>query len=168
MTASIRPGTAARPARAQSPEHLEAARALEAEFSDLMGKIQRLVAETATRLSPGLMPGDYKVFAAIVRAGSITATTLAEQLLMDKGQISRTVRALLEHGLIDRTPDPADARVSVLTPTADGLVKLDAARHPHQHSFVDALELWEVDDIRTLTRLLHALATATPPQRGAS
>jgi DNA-binding MarR family transcriptional regulator len=110
------------------------------------------------------MPGDYKVFAAIVRAGSITATTLAERLLMDKGQISRTVRALLDHGLIDRTPAPADARVSLLTPTADGLAKLDAARHPHQHSLVDALELWEVEDIRTLTRLLHALSTSTVPQ----
>ncbi|WP_052226560.1 MarR family winged helix-turn-helix transcriptional regulator [Microbacterium mangrovi] len=157
------PETAPRPAPAPSPARTEAAQTLEAEFSALMGQIQRLVAETATRLSPGLMPGDYKVFTAIVRAGSVTATALADELLMDKGQISRILRGLQEHGLIDRTPDPADARVSLVTPTAVGLAKLDAARHPHQHSLIDALELWDVEDIRTLTRLLHALRTATPP-----
>jgi DNA-binding MarR family transcriptional regulator len=140
-----------------------AAQALEAEFTALMTQAQRLIMETAARVSPGMLPGDYKVFTAIVRNGSITATALAECLHMDKGQISRTVRGLLEHGLIIREPDPADARVSVLSASPEGLAKLDAARHPHPHSLIDALEQWDVADIEMLTRLLHALSSATPP-----
>ena len=166
MTAHDQTGTAARPARAQSRARTAAVRALEAEFSGLVGQIQQLVAETATRIAPGMMPGEYKVFTAIVRAGSITATTLAEQLMMDKSQLSRTVHGLLDGGLIARSPNPADARVSVLSPTPDGLARLEAARHPHHHTLADALNDWEIADIHRLSELLHALSTGTTPQRG--
>lgn len=164
MDSVVDPGTAPRTASAQSPERVAAAQALEAEVTGLMSQIQRLVSETAGRMAPGMMAGDYKVFTAIVRSGSITASALAECLHMDKGQMSRTVRVLLEHGLIDRTPHPADARVSVLSPTPEGLARLDAARHPHPHSLIDVLEQWDIDDIENLTRLLHALSTGSVPE----
>ena len=89
----------------------------------------RRVAENANRVSPGHAAGAYKVFTTIVRQESITISALAEALLMDKGQISRTVRELENLGLVSRTPDPADGR-SVFSPHAEGLERLAAARHP--------------------------------------
>ena len=56
--------------------------------------------------------------------------------MADKGQICRTVRELEGLGLITRTPDPEDGRSSLLSP---------------------------IDDILTLTRLLHALTTGDAP-----
>ena len=45
----------------------EAVRALEAEFGDLINRMRRILADNADRLSPGMLPGAYKVFTTIVR-----------------------------------------------------------------------------------------------------
>jgi DNA-binding MarR family transcriptional regulator len=110
-----------------------------------------------------MLPGAYKVFTTIVRRERITLSALAETLMADKGQISRTVRELEQLGLVQRTPDPADGRSSLLSPTAFGLDRLAEARAPQETTLVDALEEWSLDDIRNLTRLLHALTAGESP-----
>jgi len=142
----------------------EAVRALEAEFGELINRFRRIIMENAHRVSPGMLPGAYKVFTTIVRRESITLSALAETLMSDKGQISRTVRELEQLGLIQRTPDPDDGRSSLLSPTPEGLERLAAARAPQESTLVDALEEWPVDDIRNLTRLLHALTAGESPR----
>ncbi|NLP82923.1 MarR family transcriptional regulator [Microbacterium sp. CFH 90308] len=141
----------------------EAVRALEAEFGELINRFRRIITENANRVSPGMLPGAYKVFTTIVRRESITLSALAESLMADKGQISRTVRELEQLGLIQRTPDPDDGRSSLLSPTAEGLERLTAARAPQENALVDALEEWPLDDIHNLTRLLHALTAGEAP-----
>ncbi|MDN8549014.1 MarR family transcriptional regulator [Microbacterium sp. NM3R9] len=145
-------------------ERTTAVRALETEFGELFTHVRRLFTENANRLSPGLMPGSYKVFTTIARRGESTLSALAEALHSDKGQISRAVRELEELGLVRRTPDPADGRSSLLSPTPDGLERLRAVRAPRENSLLAALESWQVDDIRELTRLLHALSAAEAPE----
>ncbi len=141
----------------------EAVRALEAEFGELINRFRRVIAENAHRVSPGMLPGAYKVFTTIVRRESITLSALAESLMADKGQISRTVRELEQLGLIERTPDPDDGRSSLLSPTPAGLERLAQARAPQERTLVDALEDWPIDDIRNLSRLLHALTAGESP-----
>lgn len=142
----------------------DAVRALEAEFGELISRMRRVLADNAQRVSPGMLPGAYKVFTTIVRRESVTLSNLAESLMADKGQISRTVRELEELGLITRTPDPADGRSSLLSPTAEGLDRLAAARAPQESVLLDTLEDWSVDQIRELTRLLHALTAGETPR----
>jgi DNA-binding MarR family transcriptional regulator len=141
----------------------EAVRALEAEFGELINRFRRVISENANRVSPGMLPGAYKVFTTIVRRESITLSALAESLMADKGQISRTVRELEQLGLIERTPDPEDGRSSLLSPTPTGLERLAQARAPQERTLVDALEDWPIDDIRNLSRLLHALTAGESP-----
>ncbi|MHC3000240.1 MarR family winged helix-turn-helix transcriptional regulator [Microbacterium sp. HJ5] len=141
----------------------EAVRALEAEFGELINRFRRILSENANRVSPGMLPGAYKVFTTIVRRESVTLSALAESLMADKGQISRTVRELEQLGLVERTPDPDDGRSSLLSPTAEGLARLAAARAPQERTLVDALEEWPLDDIRNLSRLLHALTAGESP-----
>ncbi|NII68676.1 MarR family winged helix-turn-helix transcriptional regulator [Microbacterium ulmi] len=138
----------------------DAVRALEAEFGELINRFRRILMDNANRVSPGLLPGAYKVFTTIVRRGTTTHSALAESLMADKGQISRTVRELEDLGLVQRTPDPTDRRSSILSPTELGLERLSVARIPQEGSLLLALEDWPMDDIRNLTRLLHALAAA--------
>jgi DNA-binding MarR family transcriptional regulator len=142
----------------------EAVRALEAEFGELINRFRRIISENANRVSPGMLPGAYKVFTTIVRRESITLSALAETLMADKGQISRTVRELEQLGLIERTPDPDDGRSSLLSPTPAGLERLAQARAPQERTLVDALEDWPIDDIRNLSRLLHALTAGESPR----
>ncbi|WP_205789322.1 MarR family winged helix-turn-helix transcriptional regulator [Microbacterium sp. CPCC 204701] len=142
----------------------EAVRALEAEFGELISRFRRIILENANRVSPGMLPGAYKVLTTIVRRESITLSALAETLMSDKGQISRTVRELEQLGLVQRTPDPDDGRSSLLSPTTEGLERLAAARAPQESTLVDALDEWPVDDIRNLTQLLHALTAGESPR----
>ena len=52
----------------ETPEaRTEAVRALEAEFGELISRIRRVLADNAQRVSPGMLPGAYKVFTTIVR-----------------------------------------------------------------------------------------------------
>jgi DNA-binding MarR family transcriptional regulator len=141
----------------------QAVRALEAEFGELISRMRRVLADNAQRVSPGMLPGAYKVFTTIVRRESVTLSSLADSLMADKGQISRTVRELEELGLIMRTPDPADGRSSLLSPTPEGLERLAAARAPQESVLLNTLEEWSVDEIRDLTRLLHALTAGESP-----
>lgn len=140
-----------------------AVRALEAEFGELINRFRKILMENANRVSPGMLPGAYKVFTTIVRRESVTLSALAESLMSDKGQISRTVRELEQLELIERTPDPEDGRSSLLSPTPMGLERLAKAREPQESSLIEALEEWPIDDIRNLSRLLHALSTGQLP-----
>jgi DNA-binding MarR family transcriptional regulator len=142
----------------------DAVRALEAEFGELFNQFRRLITEQAERISPGMLPGAYKVFTTIVRRESVTLSALADVLMMDKGQLSRTVRELEQLDLVHRVPDPHDGRSSLLSPTTDGLARLEAARSDRQNPLVEALDGWAIGDIRTLTRLMHALVSAEPPR----
>jgi len=146
-----------------SEARTEAVRALEAEFGELINRIRRLLADNAQRVSPGMLPGAYKVFTTIVRRESVTLSALAESLMADKGQISRTVRELEGLGLVARTPDPEDGRSSLLSPTVEGIARLDAARAPQESTLLSTLVDWSIDDVRNLTRLLHALTVGETP-----
>lgn len=141
----------------------EAVRALESEFSELITRVRRVIAENAHRVSPGMLPGAYKVFTTIVRRESVTLSALADSLMADKGQISRTVRELEDLGLVSRTPDPSDGRSSLLSPTPLGLERLALARAPQEGILMESLESWPVEQIRDLTRLLHALTSGEMP-----
>lgn len=142
----------------------EVVRALEAEFGELVTQFRRLIAENAERMSPGMLPGSYKIFTTIVRRESVTLSALAESLMADKGQVSRAVRELEDRGFVARTPDPADGRSSLLSPTPLGLERLAAARAPQESTLVSALDAWELDDIRQFTLLLRALRERTVPE----
>ncbi|GAA2584991.1 MULTISPECIES: MarR family winged helix-turn-helix transcriptional regulator [Microbacterium] len=149
--------------KSSDEERTEAVRALEAQFSDLIGQFRRVISENAHRVSPGLLPGAYKVFTTIARHETVTQATLADHLLLDKGQLSRTVRELEALGLITRSPDPADGRSSLLSPTEYGMERLAAARAPQEGVLVRALENWDVSDIDNLRRLLQALIAGIRP-----
>lgn len=140
-----------------------AVRALEAEFSELITHFRRLITENAHRVSPGMLPGAYKALTTIARCEQVTASALAERMLMDKGQVSRTVRELEDLDLIERTPDPSDGRSSLLRLTAHGTERLAAARVPQEGMLMRTLQDWNITDIGNLTRLLHALGAGVRP-----
>lgn len=154
------------PARGSEGVRADAVRALEAEFSELITHFRRLIMENADRVSPGMLPGAYKTFTTIARCGQVTASALSERMLVDKGQISRTVRELESLGLIERSPDPRDGRSSLLSLTSHGEAKLAEARLPQEGLLMRHLSEWSVDDIDNLTRLLHALGSGRTPDTG--
>jgi len=139
-------------------DRLDAIRSVEGEFMNMLGRFRHLVARRADRLSPGLLPGSYKVFTSIVKSGPVTATEVAEQMMLDKAQLSRSVAALERLGLVTRAPDPEDRRAQLLEATPEGLAKFEAIRDdPTERTMRDQLADWDIEDITRLATLLHAL-----------
>lgn len=139
-------------------ERMAAIRAVESEFMQMAGRFRRLIARRAERLSPGLLPGAYKVFTTIAQAGPIKAADVTDQLMVDKSQLSRLIASLEERDLVVRSPDPNDRRAQLLEATPEARKRFDALREdPSERSLRSRLEAWDVDDIARLGELLHAL-----------
>ena len=147
-------------------ERAEAVKALEAEFGELILRTRRMMLELADRVSPGMLPGAYKILTTIERCEQVTASALTERMLIDKSQVSRAVRDLEGLGLVERTPDPTDRRSALLRLTPLGASRLAAAREPQEGLLLRTLEDWSLDDIDSLTRLLHALSSGVSPSQG--
>ena len=139
----------------------DAISAVEGEFATMANRIRAQFAQRAERLSPGLLPGAYKVFSVITAHGPITAKEVTSQLLIDKSQLSRTIAALEERGLITRTRDPKDRRAQLLEATPYGRERLEHARHdPAERNLRSRLADWDTADVDRLARMLRALNEA--------
>ena len=142
-----------------SEARTDAVRALEAEFGDLINRIRRILADNADRLSPGMLPGAYKVFTTIVRRESVTLSALAEALDGRQGPDQpHRARARGARARRRARPDPDDGRSSLHLRHAGGprAARRRRARRRSTRS-LDALDAWSIDEIHSLTRLLHAL-----------
>lgn len=143
--------------------HEQAVRGLEGAFGELMGEFRRYYAQAAESVSPGMLPGTFKVLSFIQRAGSVTVSGIAERMVADKGQVSRGVTELEDLGLVARTPDPDDGRIKLITVTAEGERRLAQARAPYERRLSEVLAEWPIESIERLTTLLQALAHGRPP-----
>ena len=132
-----------------------AVRGLEDAFARLVRQHRQVITRQAEALSPGLSAGAMKAFITLCNAGTMTPSTLAEHLLLDRAQVSRMVRDLEDEGLITREPDPRDRRSALLTATDAGRARLDAVRGgPAGGGLRSDLARWDREDIRTLAHLL--------------
>lgn len=137
--------------------------ALENEFATLFAQVRRMYLEYAARLAPGLSPGAYKLFSMLVSCERVRPSELSERMTADKSQVSRMLRELEAHGLIERMPDPEDGRSSLLTATDEGKRRLAEVRAADERRLRHSLSSWQIDDIDNLTRLLHALSSGETP-----
>lgn len=142
----------------------DAARGLEGALGELMGEFRRLYAQAAETVSPGMLPGTFKILSMIQRAGSVTVSGIAERMTADKGQVSRAVSELEDLGLVERTADPADGRIKLITVTEEAQRRIEKARQPYEGRLTTVLADWPLESIELLTGLLHALARGETPE----
>ncbi len=64
---------------------------------------------------------------------------LGEHLMLSQPGLSRLVERLVERGLLDRKPDPADARATLLSLTEDGSAVQRRVGRAHARSVADAM-----------------------------
>ncbi|GAB2513685.1 hypothetical protein GCM10027064_09380 [Microbacterium petrolearium] len=151
-------------ARADEPDDAardDAIRRVESEFSEIAQRFRRIITRNAELLSPGLLPGAYKVFTTIVRHGPVKASELAERMMLDKGQLSRLIAMLEERELVVRSPDPTDRRAQLLEATPAAKARLEEVRGPRDGLFRE-LRAWPVHDVERLADLLHSLVQGAP------
>jgi DNA-binding MarR family transcriptional regulator len=92
------------------------------------------------------------------RLGTVRPSDLAAEMRLDLSTISRHLRSLERDGVVQRTPDPEDARAQRVVLTARGGELLDRRLEMRAAVIRDAIVHWPGDDRRALRRLLQRLA----------
>jgi DNA-binding MarR family transcriptional regulator len=100
--------------------------------TDLAGRLRLAVTRTARRLrqeaGTDLSPTLTAALATIERHGPVSPSRLAELERIQRPTATRTVAKLEERGLVLRTADPADGRVSLVAASAAGRTLLRSVR----------------------------------------
>lgn len=127
---------------------------------DLM-KVVRLLKQQREGLStPAGMVGILMTIDQLTgREETCHAKELAHVAGLDQSTVSRAVAALVSHGLVDRLPDPADKRASILAISPAGREALKEASDWFDGVLARALKEWREDEIDVLTTSLGRFVT---------
>jgi DNA-binding MarR family transcriptional regulator len=122
-------------------------RALEHEMGVLVRRIRRRIAERARMVHPELSPVAYSMLMALNDSGPRRASDLVDIFSIDKGAVSRQVGALLDLGLIERSPDPEDRRAAILAITEEGSRRLSTIATLRRREVSERLSGWSDDEL---------------------
>lgn len=130
---------------------------LERELGLLLRRARALSAKNAAQLHPDLDPAALGLLALLQDAGPLRASDLVARLGLDKSTVSRQITGLVDLGLVDRTPDPADGRAQVLRPSAEGATRLERIRAARRARLEEDFASWPAEDVAKLGELLGRL-----------
>ncbi|WP_426364948.1 MarR family winged helix-turn-helix transcriptional regulator [Streptomyces sp. E-08] len=101
--------------------------------------------------------GSAAVLALVNHHGDMRTSRLAELMAVDMSVCSRHVAHTVEHGWIERLPDPDDKRSRILRLTEPGHAMLGELDRRVTDAFSRHLVEWSDDDVELLTHLLARL-----------
>jgi DNA-binding MarR family transcriptional regulator len=130
---------------------------LEDELIAIARRSRRLHRDQARALHPQLDPTALPVVLVLVQREPLRMSELAEALWLDKSTVTRQVDAVARLGLVERVPDPADARARLVRLTREGRSRVTAVLAEQRQMWTAALTGWNASDLRELTRLLRQL-----------
>jgi len=114
---------------------------------------QRTLA-VAEEISPGLGLNAYAVLESLAQRGPTRQGDLAEKVALDKTAMSRLVQELLELELVERHPDPSDARAQLVDLSPAGREQMSRIRAGRHAAFEERLADWTDEELTELSRAL--------------
>ena len=123
---------------------------------------RRMRHESGAELSPTL----HGALGSVEAHGPITAGQLAAHERVRKPTMTRTIRELVDRGLIERLPDPLDGRVTWLQVTPAGISLLRAARRRTDAYLAQRLQKLSAEDRETLERAADVLERLAEQEGG--
>ncbi|HEY8083028.1 MAG TPA: MarR family transcriptional regulator [Solirubrobacterales bacterium] len=134
-------------------------------LTDAAARLRLAVVRTARRLrqeaagagGAELTPTAASALATVERHGPLTPSELAEIERVKRPTATRTLRVLLEAGLVDRTPDPADGRSALVSINATGRERLRRLRGRKNAYLARRMRNLPPDDVQTLERAAEIL-----------
>ncbi|MGI5243839.1 MarR family winged helix-turn-helix transcriptional regulator [Dactylosporangium sp. CA-139066] len=133
-------------------------------LSELFWSVARLLRhQSHASLQPwGITPGQARALSVLARHGTMRPSELSEHLKIAPRSTTEVVDGLEERGLVERLPDPADRRATLVELTGSGTTvagKIRAERGAQGERFFAALPAADRED---LARILAALRAADP------
>ena len=120
---------------------------LEGELGMLIRRVRRVIGARAAVVHPDLAPASYLLLGFLAAEGPVRSSVVVEKLGVDKGAVSRQVQHLEELGLVERMPDPADGRASLLGATRFAKARLDVVTTERRQWLDARLGDWSDDDL---------------------
>jgi DNA-binding MarR family transcriptional regulator len=93
----------------------------------------------------------------VAAQGPVRPGAIGEQLDMAPSSVTRHVQALEDAGHVVVRADPSDARTCLIEVSEAGSAELGTLEAAGLAVFADVVAEWSVEDLQTLTRLLHRL-----------
>ena len=121
---------------------------LEQEVGVLIRRIRRVIGERARAVHPDLQPASYLMLSYLSSSGPQRSSVLSDRFGVDKGAISRQVQNLVDLGLVDREPDPADGRAVLVSASADAVRRMEAIARERRTWLDERLGEWSEADLR--------------------
>ena len=103
-----------------------------------------------TDLHDNLDRASYLLLRTLDEGGPMDINGLAASLGLDPSTAGRQVCVLKDAGLVERSPAPEDRRRSIITPTGEGLRRMETVRVRRTEHLADLLTGWSEDDLDTL------------------
>jgi DNA-binding MarR family transcriptional regulator len=136
-------------------------RDLEQEVGVLIRRVRRVIGERARAVHESLQPAAYLILSYVNESGPVRASSIVEVFDIDKGAISRQVHHLMQLGLIDSAPDPADGRATLLAVTDEGARRMQDVAEQRRKWLDEQLGDWSerelADFVKELARYNNSL-----------
>ncbi|KKL38746.1 MarR family transcriptional regulator [Burkholderia contaminans FFH2055] len=132
----------------------------------VMGRLQEAALVIARdRLNPlfaryGMQPGEFDVLATLRRGGApfaLTPTALYDALMMSSGGMTARIDRLQKAGWVERRPNPADGRGTLVALTETGRALIDKAVVAHIDNQREVLGVLSDAEQAQLSELLGKL-----------
>lgn len=153
--------------RRERPDLDPSAKQVTGRIVRLASLFQQAYSETFSPL--GLNDGDYGVLAPLRRAGApheLTPTELAKHRMMTSGGMTAALDRLERKGFVERVPNPADRRGSLVRLTDAGRDVIDEAMKQHvltEQRLVEGLDQQQQAALSDLLRqLLRTVESESP------
>jgi DNA-binding MarR family transcriptional regulator len=132
------------------------------------GRLRRghLMQQIRATSAPGHSPLEIELLRAIVEAGEIRASDLANRLFVTKTSISRYVNDMLDDGLLIQRRDPSDGRATLLSVSAAGRREFEEREARRSEFLSEICRGWSKGDVEKLTTLLKRLNDGLSKHRG--
>lgn len=103
-------------------------------------------------------PSTFVLVRALMCGDGLRLSDLAARVELDASTVSRQIKQLEDKDIVERTPDPADGRASLVRVTELGKEHMQAAFRRRFQRIKTALEPWSESDKDLLKTLLIRLA----------
>jgi DNA-binding MarR family transcriptional regulator len=137
---------------------------LEVELTRLMRRARSAQQRLAAEVHPDLDSAGYAVLVTIrdltAHGGGARGGEVSEALGLHKSTTSRNLTTLEELGLVERIPDPDDARARQVRLTEEGAAALERSVAGRRGRLREQLGSWDASDIASLAKLLRRLNDA--------
>jgi DNA-binding MarR family transcriptional regulator len=128
---------------------------------EVAARLRLAIARTARRLRQeagvDLSPSLAAALATIDKHGPLTPSELAERERVQRPTATRIVGRLADAGLVERTADPADGRVTLVSATPTGRALLRRLRQRKNAYLARRLRDLEPSEVATLDRAAEIL-----------